>query len=223
MYSKPDGRDPKEIAAKIDADLRVLKDKNTATFRSVRRNYTETLVDKDAQLIRDIAGELISRYNNRWIAYELIRYHNPAFHSLGGEDLEKIGEGIDSWDTVDAFARILSGPVWLEGQIADETIHKWARSEDLWWRRAALVSTVALNLRSQGGPGDTPRTLAVCQMLVDDHEDMVEKALSWALRALVVHDPQAVSEFLEKCDSKLGARVKREVRNKLTTGLKNPK
>jgi 3-methyladenine DNA glycosylase AlkD len=111
----------------------------------------------------------------------------------------------------------------LNGQIADETIHEWARSEDLWWRRAALVSTVALNLRSQGGPGDTHRTLAVCRILVDDHEDMVEKALSWALRALVVHDPQAVSDFLIQYDSCLGARVKREVRNKLKTGLKNPK
>jgi 3-methyladenine DNA glycosylase AlkD len=51
---------------------------------------------------------------------------------------------------------------------------------------------------------------------------MVVKALSWALRALVPHDPEAVSEFLEANEDILAARVKREVRNKLTTGLKNP-
>jgi 3-methyladenine DNA glycosylase AlkD len=58
---------------------------------------------------------------------------------------------------------------------------------------------------------------------VDDPDDMVVKALSWALRELVVHDPEAVCGFLEEHEDRLAARVKREVRNKLTTGLKNPK
>jgi 3-methyladenine DNA glycosylase AlkD len=63
----------------------------------------------------------------------------------------------------------------------------------------------------------------VCRLLIDDHDDMVVKALSWALRELVVHDPDAVSAFLSEHADVLAARVKREVRNKLTTGLKNPK
>jgi len=52
---------------------------------------------------------------------------------------------------------------------------------------------------------------------------MVAKAMSWALRELAVHDPDAVREFLNEHGHVLAARVKREVRNKLTTGLKNPK
>ena len=52
---------------------------------------------------------------------------------------------------------------------------------------------------------------------------MVVKALSWALRALVVHDPDAVRGFLVEHDDVLAARVKREVNNKLETGLKNPR
>jgi hypothetical protein len=52
---------------------------------------------------------------------------------------------------------------------------------------------------------------------------MVVKALSWALRKLVPYDPKAVREFLATYDERLAARVKREVRNKLTTGLKNPR
>jgi 3-methyladenine DNA glycosylase AlkD len=70
--------------------------------------------------------------------------------------------------------------------------------------------------------GDVPRTLAVCRLLVDDQDDMVVKALSWALRELVVHDPEAVRAFLSEYEDVLAARIKREVRNKLTTGLKNP-
>jgi 3-methyladenine DNA glycosylase AlkD len=59
-------------------------------------------------------------------------------------------------------------------------------------------------------------------MLMADRDDMVVKALSWALRELVVHDAAAVHRFLATHDDVLAARVKREVRNKLETGLKNP-
>ena len=68
-----------------------------------------------------------------------------------------------------------------------------------------------------------PRTLAVCRLLVADHEDMVAKAMSWALRELVVHDPEAVRGFLKEHAGTLAARVKREVQNKLNSGLKNPR
>lgn len=85
------------------------------------------------------------------------------------------------------------------------------------------MSTVAFNVRSQGGKGDVPRTLAICQLLVADGEDMVVKALSWALRQLVYFDPEAVERFLQEYDSLLAGRVKREVGNKLRTGLKNPR
>ena len=33
-----------------------------------------------------------------------------------------------------------------------------------------------------------PRTLAVSRRLVDDHDDMVVKAMSWALREIAVHN-----------------------------------
>jgi len=166
---------------------------------------------------------LFNKHKHQWAAYELIKDRKAAFQCIGKKELEEFGRGINSWWTVDSFARTLSGPAWLNGQISDKLIHKWARSKDLWWRRAALVSTVALNVRTQGGYGDTPRTLAICKMLVKDHEDMIVKAMSWALRALAVHDPSAVNKFLKKYDEELAARVKREVCNKMKTGLKNPK
>jgi hypothetical protein len=70
---------------------------------------------------------------------------------------------------------------------------------------------------------DVARILAVRRLLVTDREDMVVKAMSWALRELVVRDPEAVAGFLTEYEAELPARVKREVRNKMTTGLKNPK
>ena len=214
---------PREVASKIDAEIRALPVQNTPGTRAIRRKYSRQLREAGPEYVLAVARELLERYGHRSVAYELIRHHGGAFERVGEAELEALGEGINSWWSVDSFARTLAGPAWLRGQVTDGLIHRWAGSEDVWWRRAALVSTVALNVRSHGGYGDASRTLAVCRLLVADREDMVVKALSWALRELVVHDPDAVRAFLEENEGVLAARVKREVRNKLRTGLKNPK
>jgi 3-methyladenine DNA glycosylase AlkD len=213
----------RETASQIDVEIRALPERNTPTVRAIRRSFSRQLKLAEPEFVLNVARELLTTHGHRWVAYELIRHHPAAFQRIGEAELEEFGQGIDSWSSVDTFARTLSGPAWLACQVTDAAIHRWAASEDLWWRRAALVSTVALNVRSHGGYGDVSRTLAVCRMLAADHEDMVVKALSWALRELVVHDPKAVRAFLEENEALLAARVKREVTNKLTTGLKNPR
>jgi 3-methyladenine DNA glycosylase AlkD len=204
-------------------EIEALSVRNTPNERAIIRRYARQLRQSSPEYVLEMARTLFREHGSRWLACEMIAGHKGAFARIGEAELEAFGQGINSWGSVDGFARLLSGPAWLSGQVSDAVIHRWARSPDLWWRRAALVSTVALNMRSHGGYGDTARTLAVCRLLVDDHEDMVVKAMSWALRALVVHDPGAVRAFLAEHEEALAARVLREVRNKLTTGLKNPK
>jgi 3-methyladenine DNA glycosylase AlkD len=161
----------------------------------------------------------------RWLAYELVLNHRETARSLDIAAIEALAAGLNSWDGVDTFGLYISGPAWRERQINDADIKRWAQSDDLWLRRAALVSTVALNLKARGGTaqGDAKRTLAIAAMLVDDREDMVVKALSWAIRALAVVNPVAARGFLKEHGQRLAARVRREVRNKLVTGLKTPK
>lgn len=60
---------------------------------------------------------------------------------------------------------------------------------------------------------------AILQRLRDD---MVIKALSWALRELAKHDPAAVRKFLQSHEHVLAARVRREVTAKLASVKKNP-
>ena len=213
----------REMAAVIHRRLQSLAVKNTPNVRGVRRSSSQALRREDGHFVLEVARELRRWHGYRSVPYELILAHRDAFSLLDEQELEELGRGLDSWWSVDSFARTLSGPAWLEGLIGDEVIIRWARSPDKWWRRAALVSTVALNVRSRGGTGDVPRTLGICELLIDDHDDMIEKALSWALRELVVHDAMAVSDFIARHEARLGSRVKREVGNKLMTGLKAPR
>ncbi len=195
----------------------------TAEIRRVRRKFTRELQSETGRTILAIAERLIETgdSNLRWVAYELIQHHPAAFALCDARKLAKLGRGMNSWGAVDCFSCYLAGPAWQARQVADDVIYKWARSRDRWWRRAALVATVGLNCKARGGRGDTPRTLRVCRMLATDRDDMVVKAMSWALRELSKRDPDAVRSFLAQ-QKRLAARVVREVGNKLTTGLKNP-
>ena len=154
------------------------------------------------------------------IAFEVLEKHKAARQSLTLEDLLELGEGIDNWVSVDYFAGFLAGPAWREGQISDEVLEGWAKSEDKWWRRAAVVCTVALNQKARGGDGDPERTLKICGLVAEDQEDMVAKSLSWALRELAKREVEPVIEFVNQNERTLPKRVVREVRRKIETGRK---
>jgi len=212
------------LVAEIESQVEAMPVRNVPALRALRREYSKRIKAASAAEVVRIAAALIDRRRvHRFIGDELIASRPDALRTLGRTELERLGAGISSWDEVDCFACYLSGPAWREGQIDDKTIMEWARSTDRWWRRAALVSTVPLNVKARGGQGDARRTLRICRLLLDDRDEMVVKAMSWALRALVERDAPAVREFVEENEAGLAAMVRREVRHKLTTGRKNAK
>jgi len=210
---------------RIEARVRALPNRSVPNVRGVRRAVNREIAGASAKDVLAFAEALIvhTPYVPRWFAYELVHYHPAAMAALDASRLERLGAGIDDWHHVDPFGCYLTGPAWREGQVSDDRMHRWAKSRDLWWRRTALVSTVALNCTARGGAGDTKRTLAVCDLLLADREDMVVKALSWALRELASKDAASVRRYLTAHEDGMAARVRREVRNKLELGRKNPK
>ncbi len=194
-------------------------------MRGVLRPLLTEVKGEDPERVLELARILRAggTHEGRQLAYELLEKRTDARALLGIGEIEGLGEGNDNWASVDAFSVYVSGPAWREGQIRDGEVLSWTRSPNLWWRRTALVSTVALNLKSRGGTGDPGRTLRVCGALAGDAEPMVAKGLSWALRALVGVDPGGVRDFLERHAEVMPSLVKREVRAKLETGKKNPK
>lgn len=219
------GRAPSRLAAALREEIAAHRGARTRELRGLRRRWTRELRDADPELMLGLARRALREADDtvRWVVYELITSHPAALASLGARDLEWLGRGIASWGAVDTFACYLAGPAWRQGQVPTEVIERWARSEDRWWRRAALASTVALNVPARGGSGDARKTLEICGVLVDDRDDMVVKALSWSLRALARRDRAAVRRFLARHGERLAPRVRREVQHKLTTGLKSPK
>jgi 3-methyladenine DNA glycosylase AlkD len=211
--------DVEGIAGEIDRRIRALPNQTTEEIRRVRREYSRQLVSWPGERVLALTYALVERH--RWVAYELLYSHPGGFSAIELDDVERLGQGLDSWGSVDAFGRYISGPAWRKGLIPDVAVQGWALSTDRWWRRAALVSTVGLNLRAAGGTGDTDKTLMICTLLIADRDDMIVKALSWALRELVFWDPDAVRRFITTNDDALAPMITREVQNKLRTGLKH--
>ena len=155
------------------------------------------------------------------LAYEMIGRDRKLLDTLEYRDLSALGQHLDNWASVDHYTVGIYGALWGRGVVKDSHIDKLLESDNFWDRRVAVVSTVALNLKSRGGKGDTPRTIAVCERVVDERQDMIQKALSWALRELSKRDREAVYSFMERYKNRLANRVVREVNHKLDFGTKN--
>lgn len=213
-----------QLEGEIIDRLARLTSRRTNDIRSVRRAFSKQISDLSGAAVIALALHLLkNKQVPRFFAYELVHHHKHALASLDSRNTVSLGQGIDTWDAVDTFACYLSGPAWREKQIPDALIEKWTRSKDRWWRRAAVVTTVPLNNVARGGKGEPDRTLKICRLVINDRDDMVVKALSWALRELAKRDRAAVQAFIDTNVERLAPRVLREVGNKLRTGLKNPK
>ena len=155
------------------------------------------------------------------LAFEMIGRNKKLLNELKYEDLAELGQNLDNWASADHFTVGIYGVLWRLGVVKDHHIDRLLESTDFWERRVAVVSTVALNLKSRGGTGDTRRTLVVCERVIDERQDMIQKALSWALRELSKRDRDAVVDFMDNYGDRLSNRVIREVTHKLEFGTKN--
>ncbi len=206
----------------IRQDLARLRAPATAEVREIRRRYSRTLSREPAQQIVAIASALFAdgRWPERLVGCELVNARRDAIDCLSEATVNRWANGLADWAAIDLYGVTIAGPAWREGRVREERLMNWAHSPDRWRRRLALVATIPLNSRARGGAGDTPRTLTICRALLDDRDDMVVKALSWALRELAKRDPESVRRFLRKEDGRLASRVRREVTSKLETGYK---
>ena len=196
---------------------------SAAQLRAVEDKWIKILYDFASEEWINLCLGLVQQkvIESQILAYELLWKNKKALKSLDYDQILQLGGVLDNWGSVDAYSLMIAGWHWREGKLPNQQIMEWLKSENRWLRRVAVVSTVPLNLKSRGGTGDPERTLMVCKKVIADRDDMVVKALSWALRELSKTNKQAVINFMEENWEILHTRVRREVSFKLETGRKN--
>lgn len=124
----------------------------------------------------------------------------------------------EGWALVDNLCCDLLSEFLLRWpELLDKT-DNWARSKNLWKRRAALVILV----RPARDGHFSAALFQRLEFLAADHDPMIYKAVSWALRSAITAERAKVERFLHDHSSVLKPVVIREVRTKLDTGRKSP-
>jgi 3-methyladenine DNA glycosylase AlkD len=96
---------------------------------------------------------------------------------------------VNNWDLVDCSAPHIIG-AYLAGRDRRPLV-RLARSRSLWERRIAILAT--LHFIRQGDFSDT---LKIAEMLLDDAEDLIHKAVGWMLREVGKRDQAVAEAFL---------------------------
>jgi 3-methyladenine DNA glycosylase AlkD len=229
------------IVKDVIASLEAFKDPNRIAFASksyptsmrvigVTNPNSKTVLNELKALTKnysgrekiDLAKSLFDTniFECQHIAFEYIGKDKKALKELTAKDVQEFCVNMDNWVSVDCYAGYILGYAWREGVVTTEKVKSFLKSDDFWSRRIAVVATVALNQKARGGKGDAKKTLEICELVIDDHHDMMNKALSWVLRELAKIEKEPVIDFIQKNQNRLHKRVLREVKNKLDTGKK---
>jgi len=105
-------------------------------------------------------------------------------------------KGINNWDLVDLSAPNIVGDFLFKRD--KNILYKMARSENLWERRIAIVSTYSFIRRGEFGDA-----LAISELLLDDKHDLIHKAVGWMLREVGKRDELKLEYFLRSCYKKI--------------------
>lgn len=98
---------------------------------------------------------------------------------------------VNNWDLVDASARPILGE-HLKSH-PRKILRTLAKSESLWERRIAIVSTMALVWDRE-----LDDAMQIAEMLLGDRHDLIHKAIGWVLREAGIEDRARLVAFLEK-------------------------
>lgn len=88
----------------------------------------------------------------------------------------KSTKNINNWDLVDASAPKIVGEYLLKNK-NDELLKKLANSKSIWERRIAMISTYQFIIA-----GQSKTTYEIAHLLLNDNNDLVQKATGWMLR-----------------------------------------
>lgn len=135
--------------------------------------------------------------------------------ALGTDSLAAI-EGLVSekswWDTVDALATRVVGPVVAGGGTAARAVmDRWLDSPEMWLARAAILHQL-----HYGQDTDADWLFAACLRWAPSREFFLAKAIGWSLRQYARTDPAAVAAFVAAHTDALSSLSRREALKHLT-------
>jgi len=100
-------------------------------------------------------------------------------------------KSVNNWDLVDLSAPNIFGNFLLNRD--KNILYKLVRSENLWEKRIAIISTFAFIKKEE-----FEDVLAISELLLDDTHDLIHKAVGWMLREVGKRNQEILEGFLKE-------------------------
>lgn len=127
---------------------------------------------------------------------------------LGASDLPRVRRLVETkswWDTVDALATHVVGPIVRADRSLQREMDRWVDDDNLWIARTAVLHQLLWKADT-----DADRLFDYCRRRSGDPDFFIRKALGWALRQYARTDPAAVKGFVAAYEDRLSPLTKRE-------------
>ena len=98
---------------------------------------------------------------------------------------------VNNWNLVDVTCPHIIGKHLMDNDRS--ILYSWAKSDDLWTKRIAIVSTHWFIRKN-----DLQDTFKIAEMLLNDEHDLIHKAVGWMLREAGKRDLEKEEIFLKK-------------------------
>ena len=143
--------------------------------------FAETLIADRHLEVKSVGIEVLARYR---------REFGPALLPIWKRWLARNLSA--NWATTDAMCGALIGPLMVAHPGLGPRLRVWSRDRNMWVRRASIVGLIP---RARKGES-LDLVYEIAKRLHADREDLIQKAVGWALREAGKTDPARLERYL---------------------------
>ena len=159
------------------------------TVRKIAKKFNTLSIDEAEKFLQSPYHE--ERLFALFILIDLFKKGNEEDKKKIHELYLKNTKFINNWDLVDVSAGPIIGAYLFTRD--RKPIYTLANSENLWERRIAIMATFCFIAQNE-----FTDTLKIAEMLLNDKEDLIHKAVGWMLREIGKRNLEIEESFLKK-------------------------
>jgi len=143
--------------------------------------FADMLIEDRYLEVKGVAIELLARFHRDFTPRLLTEWKRwlAANHSA-------------NWATTDTICGALIGPLLLKYPSHCDGLRAWARHRNMWVRRASIVGLIHRARRGES----LDLVYDIARRLHGDREDLIQKAVGWALREAGKTDMARLERYL---------------------------
>ncbi len=157
--------------------------------RIVAKRYRNLSINQASKLIKSAFHE--ERLLSLFVLVNFFRRADDADKKKIYDLYLKNTNFINNWDLVDVSAGRIIGAYLFP--LDEKPIYALAKSKNLWERRISIMATSYFI-----GHSEFADTLKIAEMLLNDEEDLIHKAVGWLLREVGKRNLKLEENFLRK-------------------------